>query len=89
MIDISKKSKAKVLAALYNASQPLGLGFMHYDPAEMTEQEAEGLLEKTDYFDYVKGRIMKVQLSGDTLDPRNYDRDNGEGAAQRAIDAIV
>jgi hypothetical protein len=28
---------------------------------------------------------MKVDLSGDDLDPRLYDRDNGEGAAVNAI----
>jgi len=28
---------------------------------------------------------MKVNLSGNELDPKLYDRDNGEGAAERAI----
>lgn len=37
------------------------------------------------YFDYLQGRVMKVDLAGDELDPRLYDRDNGEGAARRAI----
>lgn len=35
MIDISGLSKAKILASLYNNSQPLGLGFYHFDPASM------------------------------------------------------
>lgn len=37
------------------------------------------------YFDYIHGRVMKVNLSGDSLDPIFYDRDNGPGAAAAAI----
>lgn len=32
---------------------------------------------------------MKVDLAGGAFDPRLYDRDNGSGAAQRAIDALA
>lgn len=88
-IDISKVSKAKVLAALYNNSQPLGMGFLQFDPTPMTEQEAEELLEKYTYFDYVKGRVMKIDLSGDTLSTWLYDRDNGPGAALAALQPIL
>lgn len=87
-IDISGMSKAKVLVALYNAAKPQGMGFLHYTPFPMSEKEAEELLEDHTYFDYVHGRVMKVDLSGDTLDSRLYDRDNGEGAALRAISSI-
>ena len=89
MIDISKLSKVQVLVALYNASQPLGTGFLHYDPAPMSEEEADDLLEQSTYFDYVKGRVMKVDLSKSEFDPRLYDRDNGQGAAQRAISGLT
>lgn len=83
MIQIDDLSKPAVLAALYNASRPQGMGFMHYDPAPMTVEEATDLLEQTTYFDYLKGRVMKVDLSNAAqFDPWGYDRDNGEGAAQ-------
>ncbi len=89
MIPLAGLNKADVLAALYNASKPQGMGFMHYNPKPMTRGEAEALLEQTTYFDYLQGRVMKVDLSGDALDPRLYDRDNGQGAAQKAIEAFV
>lgn len=86
MINIAKKDKAEVLAKLYNASNPQGMGFIHYDPAPMTVEQARKLLDGGQtYFDYLKGRVMKVDLSGDTLDPALYDRDNGHGAAFAAI----
>ena len=54
-IDISKKDKAEVLAALYNASHPQGLGILHYDPTPMSAHEAREFLAQTTYFDYLKG----------------------------------
>ena len=88
MVNISGLNKAKVLVALYNSTHPQGMGFLHYDPAPMSENEAAQLFETHTYFDYLKGRVMKVDLSGDEFDPRLYDRDNYEGAAQDAINSI-
>lgn len=36
-------------------------------------------------FDYLNGRVLKVDIGTDGLDPRLYDRDNGPGAARRAL----
>ena len=89
MIDLRNKDKAEVLAALYNASQPLGLGFLQADSNKMTTEEARELLsDGSGYFDYLKGRVMKVDLSGEELDPWLYDRDNGQGAAEAAIKGV-
>ena len=88
MIDISKMDKADVLAALYNRAQTQGLGLLHYTPEPLAKEEAEALLEMRTYFDYLKGRVMKVELSGDELDPRLYDRDNGQGAAKAALEHL-
>jgi len=89
MIDISNMYKDEVLAALYNASQPQGMGMLHYDPKPMTTAEACAILDDMPVgrkrFDYLKGRIMKVDLSGDSFNPNLYDRDNGQGAAARAL----
>ncbi len=87
-INISELPKGEVLAALYNGSKPLGLGIFHFESAPMTATEADALLEKHTYFDYLKGRIMKVDLSGDTLDTRLYDRDLGQGACRRVIEHL-
>jgi hypothetical protein len=88
MIDITGLDKAAVLAALYNASRPLGMGFMQYDSKPMTAADAAPFLESRTDFDYLKGRVMKVDLKGNTFDPRWYDRDNGDGAAAKAVDAL-
>ena len=88
MIDIAGLDKGAVLAALYNASQPLGMGFLHYDPKPMTAEEGQALIAqagKYASFDYLKGRVMKVDLSGDEFRESLYDRDNGAGAAARVV----
>ena len=86
---ITEYPKAAVLAALYNNSRPLGLGFSQFSPARMSEEEAQALLDAGQtYFDYLKGKVMKVDLSKNDLDTRLYNRDNGSGAAEAAIAGI-
>jgi hypothetical protein len=87
-IDISGLSKAAVLAALYNNSRQQGMGFFQERGATgMTEDQAQQALDANPrlYFDYLHGRVMKISLKDDTLEPRLYDRDNGHGAAARVI----
>jgi len=85
-INIKNMDKAEVLAKLYNSSKVQGMGAFHAKPRKMTIAEAKHLLDAgTTHFDYLHGKIMKINLKGDTLVPWLYDRDNGEGAAARAL----
>lgn len=88
-MDISKLNKAEVLASLYNNSRPLGLGFLHFDPEPMTIEEAAEILKTQQSFDYYKGRVRKVNLSGDELYTSLYNRDNGDGSAERALAGLL
>ena len=95
-MDISNLDKAEVLAVLYNNAKPLGLGFLHYDPKPMTVEEAQVIIDKELhrgnnelYFDYLKGRVMKVYLNKDTLRTDLYNNDNGGSAAEDAINALL
>ena len=94
-IDISGLNKAHVLAALFNGSKQQGMGFLDESGAvAMTIKDAGKILtERAEltpslYFDYVRGRVMKVDLTSDELRPALYDRDNGEGAAARVINDL-
>lgn len=87
-IDISNMDKAEVLCKLFNASKPQNMGFLQSHEYDMTIEEAQKLLipySERIIFDYIRGRVMKVDLSDDSFDPRAYDRDNGEGAAAEAL----
>lgn len=84
-INISKLDKVEVLMALYDKSRPLGMGFLQATPEPLERAEAEELLRQQTYFDYLRGRVMKIDLSGDDMRVDLYDRDNGEGAAERAL----
>lgn len=89
-VSIQGLSKAKVLAALFNASKQQGLGRMDMSGvSEMTEEDAGTLVEDGLHFDYLRGRVLKVDLAEDEFNPRLYDRDNGPGAAAAAIATIV
>lgn len=84
-INISKMSKAIVLMALYNASKMQGNSFLGGDGSTMSEAEATERLKSQTSFDYLNGKVMKIDLSGDLLETWLYDRDNGDGAALKAI----
>ena len=88
MIDIKGLNKAEVLKALYDGSHIQGMGFLQAVPeGTVTVEHCKMLLETTGYpyFDYLYGRVLKVDLSKDEFDERLYDRDNGQGVAERVI----
>lgn len=85
-MDISKLNKAEVLATLYNNARTQGMGMLHYTPEDMTKEQAQQILDEGQtYFDYLQGRVMKIDLSKDELDTRLYNRDNGQNAAEEAL----
>jgi hypothetical protein len=95
-IDISGLDKAELLAALYNRAAPQGLGFLHYNPEPMTAEQAQQEIDRREGawkfdFDYLNGRSMKVDITGDTIcdnDARLFDRDNGTGACEGAVRSV-
>jgi len=91
MIDITGIDKIDLFIALYeNATSPIGsfAAIVGTTAPPMTRDRAEELIQHQSYFDYVGGRVMKIHIDKDELNPYLYDRDNGEGAAARAIDSI-
>ena len=90
-MNIAGLNKAEVLAALYNASHQQGMGILHARGArEMTPEEAEVELQESwnEYFEYLHGRVMKISLQKNEVNTQGYNRDNGEGAAERAVDQL-
>ena len=91
---VTEENQAKLLAALYNASKPLGLGMMSFTSGNMTEEVAVEILKENShgYFDYLKGLVMKIHLgeSGTVIELNFclYDRDNGPGAGERACKGL-
>ncbi|MBA3535547.1 MAG: hypothetical protein H0T84_02890 [Tatlockia sp.] len=81
MIDIKGINKAVLVAALFNNSKPLAA----QSNCLMTVPDAQEYLDEGQtYFDYLIDRIMKIDVSGDTM----YDRYNGFGAANRVVETI-
>lgn len=73
---------AERLCALYNAAHPRGLGILQFTPGEAIPSEFAGA---EGYQDYVRGRVIKTNISARGLRPILFDRDNGPGAAEEAI----
>lgn len=89
MIDIRNLDKAEVLKVLYDASHHQGMGFLQAVPdSVVTVEHCRDLLASNTYFDYLYGKVMKVDLRDDFFNEALYDRDNGPGAAQKAINKL-
>ena len=89
MINIEGLNKAEVLAGLYNNSKIQGMGFLQAKDEIMSKDEALELLKERTYFDYLYGKVMKVDLFSDKeFNEWGYDRDNGQGSSKRVIDSL-
>lgn len=91
-MNIKGINKATVLATLYNASKHQGMGLLNADGKVMTDEEAQKIIDECNgntYFDYLKGKVMKIDIGRDELNTRLYNRDNGDGAAERALSNLI
>jgi hypothetical protein len=83
---IGGMDRALILAALYNRAQVQGMGFLQAKPGSMTVREAREILSTGQtYFDYLYGRVMKINLNTNDTDTRMYNRNNGTGAAEKVM----
>jgi hypothetical protein len=84
-INLKNLNKAIVLMVLYNNSKSQGNSFLGGSGSPMNVEEATERLKSQTSFDYLNGKVMKIELGGDTLETWLYDRDNGDGSALKAI----
>lgn len=60
----------------------------HPEASGMLEHMARVQYKRPLYFDYVLGRPLKLDLSGDELDPRSFDRDTYPGASAEIVKTL-
>jgi len=89
-MNIKNLNKAEVLAALYNRAIPLerSVYFSRHEP--MTPEKAQMLLDLGHTsFSELEGRALSVDLKKEEVDTRLYNRNNGNNAAENAIEWLV
>ncbi len=96
MLDITGCDLIKAVQAAYDLSSPQGLGFLHFTPVPLTDDEAKQIIERGGgsgvYMDYVKGRGCKftIHISRDgklTMDDERW-FDHGPGQLAELIKRI-
>ena len=93
-MNIANYDKAEVLAALYNRAKVQGIGVFRQPNGNMSKDEAQAILDadqkndRTPYFDYLNGRVMKVNLARDEVQTALYNRDNGIDAAETVLSLL-
>lgn len=89
-IDISGLTKAEVLAVLYNYAilrrNPFAFIRILFSNHVMTATEAQAVITQRGFkIRKLHSRKLRVNLRGDHLDPRRYDKLQGKGVAREAI----
>ena len=65
-IDVTKYDLKKLIKETYNLSRPQGLGIIHYEEGELSEEEINEILNRNEgdhialSMDYIKGRACKM-----------------------------
>ena len=87
MVDIKGLDKAELLLELWHNSRANGMSPLFGTRAPSLE-ECRKALENDPYVDYFFGRVIKTDFSGDETEDWLFDRDNGDGAFQQAVDNL-
>jgi hypothetical protein len=91
-VNIDGLDRAAVLAALFNASRQQGRGFLNEEGrAQLTADRAREILVNVgDRFDYLMGRVLKVDLpvGAEEVDCRLYDEANGPEAGLMVVASL-
>ena len=66
MVNISGLDKAKVLKALHDNSKAQGMSFLNLKTLSL--EECQEITTTTLYFDYLAGKVLKVDISEDTFE---------------------
>lgn len=95
MIDVTGVDLVELAKAAYDLSRPQGLGFLHFTPDPLTDEEAQSLLRDADShlalsLDYVHGRAVKLTVyrDGDTLSMRDRWYDHSQSQLQELLERI-
>lgn len=87
MVNIKGLDKAELLLELWLNSHSQGMSALFGLASPKLEDCRKALEESTD-IDYFFGRVIKVNFSKDEVEEWLFDRDNGDGAFQRAVDNL-
>lgn len=74
MIDITGFDKVKLVQEAYNLSKPQGMGYLHYSPGNLAQEQVERIAMAPGgiSMDYVQGRAVKLHVF--ERDGRSYIR---------------
>lgn len=86
-IDISDLDKVKLLQMLWENSSPaIFFNAFPIKPPSFDRENASTAVES--FIDYYCGRCIKMNLSGDSVDPYSYDRNYGTGTVARIVETL-
>jgi hypothetical protein len=87
-IYIGDLNKRVLLEALWNNGKPASFFTLNAIPSPGFYPEWDGRERDFKHLDYVCGRAIKSDLSGDSVNPVDYDREYGSGAFAKVVTSL-
>lgn len=88
MVNIRGIDRKTLLKALWSNSKPSAFFYNPILSPPLSNEELEEA-SKRDYVDYLCGRVIKVDLSCEYVDPIPYNRTNGSRALQQVVKKVT
>lgn len=86
VLDIKGLDKAVLLVELCNkAAESQQLALIKNEGPQISLREAEAVIKANPVIHSLNGLAIRLDLSGSTLDPTDYDSIHGQGAVDRIV----
>lgn len=86
-INISDLPKKELFQALFERASSITRGFDYYNPSQkLSEEEIQYYIKY--YTEFVTGRKMRIDVSGNTVNTELYNMDNGANTAEKVIQRL-
>lgn len=95
-VPIAPDKLVPFIQTAYQLSRPQGMGMLHFNPAPMTDAEAQSIIDAADggpiYMDYVRGRAVKlnIRINGEShfVEDRGTWFDHSSSAWRALLDIV-
>ena len=88
-MDIRGLDKAEILMTLCNGAQERSIGEAITSGEHLSFSEAQGLIDKGEvYFERLNNKLLRIDISGDTMSTSLYNDTNGEYLAEQLLSVL-
>lgn len=87
-IYVADIDRTELVRALWKNAKPAAFFESSELAPTLNEKELDKEVARGKKIDYLSGRAIKINFQGDSVDPSEYDKYNGQGSFQKVVDVL-